>query len=74
MLNRGVATGSQYQPETYLSRFRNLSRGDLAFAGVVGAEVLGFFTIGEMLGRMKLVGYRGGVEHHETATNTEGVH
>jgi len=33
-------------------------------AGVVGAEVLGFFTVGEMIGKMKLVGYHGEV-HHE---------
>lgn len=37
-------------------------------AGVVGAEVLGFFTVGEMVGRFKLVGYRGDVHQHETAT------
>jgi hypothetical protein len=34
--------------------------------GVAGAEVLGFFTVGEMLGRFKIVGYKGdaGHEHH----------
>ena len=32
--------------------------------GVIGAEVLGFFTVGEMIGRFKLVGYRGDMEHH----------
>ena len=37
-------------------------------AGVVGAEVLGFFTVGEMIGRMKLVGYRGGVTPHGKET------
>ena len=40
----------------------------MAAVGVVGAEVLGFFTVGEMIGRLKLVGYRGDKEHHETAT------
>ncbi len=47
-----------------------MNRQQMVTAGVVGAEVLGFFTVGEMLGRMKLVGYTGDQEHHETATNT----
>ena len=45
----------------------------MAFVGVVTAEVLGFFTVGEMIGRFKLVGYRGDREHHETATPHEGL-
>jgi F-type H+-transporting ATPase subunit g len=36
----------------------------LAVIGVVAAELLGFFTIGEMVGRMKIVGYRGEKAHH----------
>jgi hypothetical protein len=32
--------------------------------GVVAAEVLGFFTVGEMIGRMKLVGYHGEAGAH----------
>ena len=37
----------------------------LTSAGVVLAEVVGFFTVGEMIGRLKIVGYRGGhAEHH----------
>lgn len=55
-------------PDTILSRIRNVNRQQLVAAGVVGAEVLGFFTVGEMIGRMKLVGYRGDTEHHETVT------
>lgn len=39
----------------------------MATVGVVGAEVLGFFTVGEMIGRMKLVGYKGDKEYHEHA-------
>lgn len=34
-------------------------------AGIIFAEVLGFFTIGEIIGKRKLVGYRGDVEHGE---------
>lgn len=70
MINKGVDTGASSSPEALLSRMRNLSRQQMATAGVVGAEVLGFFTVGEMLGRMKLIGYTGDQEHHETATNT----
>ena len=70
MLNRSVETSTHYSPEAILSRIRNLNTQQIATAGVVGAEVIGFFTVGEMLGRMKFVGYRGDQEHHETATNT----
>jgi len=31
--------------------------------GVIGAEVIGFFTVGTMIGRLKIVGYRGEPEH-----------
>jgi len=31
---------------------------------LITAEVLGFFTVGEMVGRRKIVGYRGKVDHH----------
>jgi len=41
-----------------------MSSQQMMTAGVVGAEVLGFFTVGEMIGKMKLVGYHGEV-HHE---------
>ncbi len=56
-------------PESILSRIRNVDRQQLVSAGVIGAEVLGFFTVGEMIGRMKLGGYRGDTEYHETATS-----
>ena len=51
-----------------MSRFRNINAQQMASVGVIAAEVIGFFTVGEMLGRLKLVGYRGDEEHHETAT------
>lgn len=51
-------------PESMLSRVRNVDRAQLAAGGVILAEVLGFFTVGEMVGRRKVVGYRGEV-HHE---------
>ncbi|CAN8101105.1 unnamed protein product [Discula destructiva] len=43
---------------------RKISNTQLAGAGVLLAEVLGFFTVGEMIGRFKLVGYHGETEHH----------
>ena len=61
-------TASSTTPEGILNRVRNLSNQELVSAGVITAEVLGFFTVGEMLGRFKVVGYRGNEEHHETAT------
>ncbi|MCJ1380638.1 hypothetical protein MMC17_003746 [Xylographa soralifera] len=59
--------------DTILSRIRNMDRAQMVSAGVLTAEVLGFFTVGEMVGRLKLVGYNGDVHHHETATPHDGA-
>ncbi len=49
-----------------LQQARNVSRTQLVAGGVLLAECLGFFTVGEMLGRFKLVGYHGetAAAHH----------
>ena len=44
---------------SFLNRIRNLNREQTISLGVIGAELLGFFTLGKVLGRRKLVGYRG---------------
>lgn len=43
-----------------------LSNAQLIAGGVVFAECLGFFTVGEIIGRFKLVGYHGetSAAHH----------
>ena len=69
LLNHTPDTASTLSPEGILSRVRNVNRQQLIAAGVVGAEVLGFFTVGEMIGKLKLVGYRGDTKNHETATS-----
>jgi len=51
-------------PNEAVSQVRNVSRAQLITGAIVFAEILGFFTVGEMIGRMKIVGYRGEV-HHE---------
>ena len=50
-----------------MARIRNADRQQMMDAGVVGAELLGFFTVGQMIGRMKIVGYhsdKSAVGHH----------
>jgi F-type H+-transporting ATPase subunit g len=51
------------KPSVALGRLRSLNREQLTSAGIVAAEVIGFFTVGEMIGRMKIVGYRS-IDHH----------
>ena len=51
-----------------LNRIRNLSTKDMATVGVIGAELLGFFTVGEMIGKFKVIGYRGGA-HADAAAH-----
>lgn len=52
-------------PQQAMETIRNVNRQQMTTAGIVVAEILGFFTVGEMLGRLKIVGYRGKVDHHE---------
>lgn len=47
-----------------LNQARNTNREQLTNYAVIVAQVLGFFTVGEMIGRLKVVGYHGEV-HHE---------
>lgn len=51
-------------PQNILSRVRDADKKEIAFAGVTAAEVIGFFTVGEMIGRMNIIGYRGEPAHH----------
>ncbi|KAL7620264.1 ATP synthase subunit G atp20 [Parahypoxylon ruwenzoriense] len=61
-----TASKATEQPTTLIQRVRNLSPAQLATAGVLAAECLGFFTVGEMIGRFKIIGYYGssGAAHH----------
>ncbi|KAK8072497.1 F-type H+-transporting ATPase subunit G [Apiospora saccharicola] len=54
------------QPATMLQQLRNVNSAQLIAGGVVAAECLGFFTVGEMIGRFKIIGYHGEhvAEHH----------
>lgn len=52
-------------PQAVMSCVRNASTRDIALAGVTLAEVIGFFTVGEMIGRMNLIGYKGEPAHHD---------
>ena len=53
-------------PSNPFQAMRNIGTSQLITAGVVAAEMIGFFTVGEMVGRMKLIGYRSSShgEHH----------
>ncbi|KAK5131801.1 hypothetical protein LTR08_000556 [Meristemomyces frigidus] len=53
-------------PESFLERLRSFDAATLTTVAVVTAEVIGFFSVGEMLGRFKIIGYRGDPhgEHH----------
>ncbi|KAF2401779.1 hypothetical protein EJ06DRAFT_581027 [Trichodelitschia bisporula] len=58
------ASAISIQPSAILARVRGLSTQELATYGVIAAEVIGFFTVGEIIGRMKLVGYRSSAPAH----------
>ncbi|KAI0881215.1 GroES-like protein [Annulohypoxylon maeteangense] len=46
-------------PAALMQQARNVSKTQLAVGGVLLAECLGFFTVGEMIGRFKIIGYHG---------------
>jgi len=48
-----------------LNQARNIDNQTMITAGVVLAEAIGFFTVGEMIGRFKIVGYHRGANHAE---------
>jgi F-type H+-transporting ATPase subunit g len=49
-----------------LRYIRTVSNQQLASAGVILAEVIGFFTVGEIIGKFKVIGYRSSeVKHSE---------
>lgn len=58
--NRTILKSSQ----NLIQQARNIGATQIAAGGVVAAELLGFFTVGEIIGRFKLIGYRGEVSSH----------
>lgn len=58
--NRSIVQSGQ----NFVQSIRGLSTAQLAAGGVVLAECLGFFTVGEMIGRFKVVGYHGETGSH----------
>lgn len=61
-----TASKAAQQPANLLQQARNVSRAQLVAGGVLAAECVGFFTVGEMIGRFKIIGYHGGnpAAHH----------
>ncbi|KAF7846021.1 hypothetical protein BT93_L5570 [Corymbia citriodora subsp. variegata] len=51
-------------PSQAVSSVLRMDSKQLAVAGVVAAEVIGFFTVGECIGRMKFIGYRSSAPAH----------
>lgn len=59
------ANSAAQQPANVLAQIRSMPREQWYSMGVVVAEVIGFFSVGEIIGRFKLVGYRTKTnEHH----------
>jgi F-type H+-transporting ATPase subunit g len=62
LLQRAPTSGQEQV--NVLNQVRNMSRDQWVTVGVVAAEIVGFFSIGEMIGRWKIVGYRHTEEAH----------
>lgn len=46
-----------------LQQVRNVNGGSMTTYAIILAQILGFFTVGEMIGRLKVVGYHGEPPH-----------
>lgn len=58
MFTHTTTNTSTLQPVSMLQRLRNVNNEQALNGLVVAAEVLGFFTVGQMIGRRKIIGYR----------------
>ena len=58
------ANSAAQQPANILAQIRNTPSAQWYSMGVVVAEVIGFFSVGEIIGRFKLVGYRTKKDEH----------
>lgn len=47
-----------------VQRMRNMDNQQMINVGVIAAEVIGFFTVGEIIGRMKMIGYSSSTHGH----------
>ncbi|KAL4736450.1 mitochondrial ATP synthase g subunit-domain-containing protein [Aspergillus similis] len=61
--NPATLQNANFSPQNILARVRNANKKEIALAGVTAAEVIGFFTVGEIIGRFNIVGYRGEADH-----------
>lgn len=62
------ANAAAANPAGMMDKMRNVDNQQLIAGAVVLAEIIGFFSVGEMIGRFKVIGYRtsksGHDEHH----------
>ncbi|CRG89514.1 mitochondrial F1F0-ATP synthase g subunit, putative [Talaromyces islandicus] len=61
--NPSTIKNLKFSPQGLLGRARGLSTKEWALVGVTTAEVIGFFTVGEIIGRRQIVGYQGEPAH-----------
>ncbi|EDO14523.1 hypothetical protein Kpol_274p6 [Vanderwaltozyma polyspora DSM 70294] len=53
-----------YEPKKVVSCAQKLQRKDLVKYGALGIQLLGFYSLGEIIGRRHLVGYKSYTTHH----------
>jgi F-type H+-transporting ATPase subunit g len=63
LFNRVSNMAANTTPQDLMAQVRGMSNAQWMSIGVVAAEVVGFFSVGEIIGRFKLVGYRAKEDH-----------
>ncbi|PHH60264.1 hypothetical protein CDD81_1892 [Ophiocordyceps australis] len=60
-----LKSGSLFKvSQNMLQQLRNIGSPQIAVGAVIFAECVGFFTVGEMIGRFKIIGYHGEPNNH----------
>ncbi|CAL9728136.1 ATP synthase subunit g, mitochondrial [Monosporozyma unispora] len=65
------------KPCDLVSKYNKLTKDDMVKYGAIGIQLVGFYSVGEMIGRRKLVGYRNYYHPHdveEEATTSADAH
>lgn len=46
------------KPYDLISKYNKMTKDEMVQYGAIGIQLIGFYSVGEMIGRRKLVGYR----------------
>ncbi|CDO93329.1 unnamed protein product [Kluyveromyces dobzhanskii CBS 2104] len=58
------ALGYSNKPQQVVNMFKNIEKDQAVKVGAIGVQLLGLYSLGEIIGRRNIVGYRNYSSHH----------